>query len=215
MNTDELGRAGTVLLLMTVWVVAQSNSPTSQREQSSAERDYSGMLAHIQQGDMNVDFKAFRIAGAQKSGRHASAIEAGERVQFRNLMASGETADALASANRALDRNYASLIAHFDAMTACQVLGKTSEAADHERVLNALLDSIRLSGDGNGPETAYYVVTTQEEYIFLGRVLHLKATSQALVMQNGHAFDRLSVVDANTRTEQYVWFNADYDFSGL
>ena len=150
--------------------------------------EYAEMLGRVQQGDMTVDFRAFRVAGALKSGPQASKLETEERAAFRNLAASGDWAGALNSAKRALDRNYASPIGHYDAMAACQALGRTDEAAAHEKILNALLDSIRQSGDGQSPETAYFVVTVQEEYIFLNRVLHVRATSQTWVR------DRKSVV---------------------
>jgi len=41
----------------------------------------------------------------------------------------------------------------------------------HERVLNALVDSIQRSGDGAAPETAWHVVSIPEEHLFLSRAL--------------------------------------------
>jgi hypothetical protein len=189
---------------------AQSVPPAPSAEQQKAEHEYSEMLARVQQGDMTVDFRAFRVAGAVKSGPLASSLEIAERAAFRNLAVSGDWMGALASAKRALDRNYASPVAHYDAMLACQKLQQADEAFTHEKILNALLDSILQSGDGKSPETAWFVVTTQEEYVFLGR-MGVVPKSQALVNKDGHAYDRVEVLDPRTKESHSVWFNTDMD----
>jgi thiol-disulfide isomerase/thioredoxin len=194
------------------YLQAQSSTNAPSAEQQKAESDYSAMLARVRQGDMSVDFRAFRSAGAQKSGPHASIVELGERQAFVKLAVAGDWAGAFTSAKQALQRNFASPIAHYDAMIACAKLQQTDEAASHEKILNALLDSIRQSGDGKSAETAYFVVTGREEYIFLARVLHLRPRSQSLVGKNGHFYDCLHVVDPATNQNQNVWFNADFDF---
>ncbi|MGA7217772.1 MAG: hypothetical protein WBX38_05635 [Candidatus Sulfotelmatobacter sp.] len=108
-----------------------------------------------------------------------------------------------------LDLDYASTVAHFDAMMACRALKNEDDAAKHEKVLNALLDSIAKDGDGKTSETSYLAVTTQEEYIFMVLRLNVKASEQSLVTQNGHSYDRLKVFDPKANTTQYLWFNAD------
>ena len=202
-------------LLLGVQVRAQNGPTPPSAEQQKAESDYAAMLARVQQGDMSIDFRAFRSAGAQKSGRRASLIEIGERNAFGKLAAAGDWAGALASAKQALDRDYASPVAHYNAMIACTRLQQADEAASHEKILNVLLDSIRQSGDGKSAETAYFVVTDQEERILLARVLRLNEKSQSLVVKGGHHFDCLHVVDPATNQPQDVWFNADFDFGAL
>ena len=173
--------------------------------------DYAELLARVQQGGAAVDFRAFRIAGALRAGSHRSMLETGERATFKKLMAAGDFTGALDAAKQALARNYASPLGHFDAMTAYQALGMQEEAAAHGKILSALLDSIGKSGDGKGPETAYFVVTTQEEYIFLSKILGRKAASQSWLRKDGHFYDRLELQDLNTNQIEYVWFNVDLD----
>src|SRR6202046_2280753 len=192
-------------------IPAQSVPSSQGADQSQSNDEYADMLTRLRNGDMFMDLRAFRVAEALKSGPHASKLETEERAAFRNIAASGDWTGALNSAKRALERNYASPIAQYDAMAAYQALGKTVEAAAHEKILNALLDSIRQFGDGKSPETAYLVVTVQEEYIFLNRVLHARATSQTWGRKGGHFYDRLSVLDSTTDQIQYLWFNADFD----
>ena len=94
-------------------------------------------------------------------------------------------------------------------MMACRALRKTDEAAQHEKILNALLDSVAASGDGKTAETSYFAATTQEEYIFLALRLNVKPKGESLITNNGHFYDRLEVVDPKTNLTRYVWFNAD------
>jgi len=77
-------------LLACSYLEAQTapNAPTA--EQQKAESEYAAMLVRVQQGDMSIDFRAFRVAGAQRSGPHWSALETAERSAFRNLSASGD-----------------------------------------------------------------------------------------------------------------------------
>jgi TonB family protein len=180
-------------------------------DQLKPNDQYAGMLARVLQGGTTVDLRAFRIAGALRSRPNASHAEQAEHATFSNLLTNGDFQGALESANRALDRNYASLIGHSDAMIACQALQKTEEAAMHERLLNALIGSIQKSGDGMGPQSAWFVVTVPEEYLFLSRVLRVTRRSQSLVHQDGHAYDRLEVIDPRTNQTRYLWFNTDVD----
>jgi hypothetical protein len=179
----------------------------------SAADDYLELLHRVQQGDMSVDFHAFRIAGAIVAGPHFSARETIERNTFKRFMAASNPQGALDSSDRMLDLDYASTVAHFDAMMACRALKNEDDAAKHEKVLNALLNSIAKGGDGKTPETSYLAVTTQEEYIFMALRLNVKASEQSLVTQYGHSYDRLKVFDPKTNTRQYLWFNADLQMS--
>jgi hypothetical protein len=199
------------LVLGACLVAVDDSAPSAANptDQPKPNEEYANMVARVLQGDTSVDFRTFRIAGALRSGPHASRAEQAERAAFDNLLTYGNFQGALDSANRALDRNYASLMGHFDAMIACQALQKTEEAALHERLLNALIESIRTSGDGAGPQTAWFVVTIPEEYLFLNRVLGVTRKSQSLVNQGGHSYDRLEVIDSKTNETRYVWFNTD------
>jgi hypothetical protein len=61
------------------------------------------------------------------------------------------------------------------------------------------------------PDTAWFVVNTQEEYVFIARALNLKAKSRGLVQKDGHYFDLIEVVDPAAGQSQSVWFNTDID----
>jgi hypothetical protein len=193
------------------------------------------MLACIQHGDMTVDLGAFRIAGALRAaspvssglagGRSASEREMQDHQEFTRLFGLGDFEAAFASASRALERNYASLVAHFDAMIACKSLHRNDEAILHEKLVNALADSIRISGDGKTPRTAWQVVTAPEEYVFVSSILGLRrsgpfaagwapeasaAPKRRYLSEKGHAYDALKVMGPDS-AQTDVWFNVDIE----
>jgi hypothetical protein len=172
---------------------------------------YAATLKRVLADDPSVDYREFRIAGALASGPDEGKRQTFDRAAFRQKQQVGDNQGALEVATKALERNYASVVNHLDAMYAYQNLNDAEASAKHEKVLNAMLESIRNSGDGKGPDTAWFVVNTQEEYVFIARVLKLKAKAQALVEKEGHWFDRIEVVDPATGQSQFVFFNTDID----
>ncbi len=178
---------------------------------ASPKQEYEGLLKRVLAGDTSVDYQEFRIAGALASGRDEGKRQTIDRAAFRQKQQAGDNQGALDIATQALDRNYASVVNHLDAMFAYANLNNAEEAAKHEKTLDALLESIGKSGDGKGPDTAWFVVNTQEEYVFIARVLKLKAKAQAMVQKGRHYFDRIEVFDPATGQSGAVWFNTDID----
>jgi hypothetical protein len=219
MKVSAIIAASALALVPSAGAFAQSNPAPSiplvppSADQPSVSATYAALLKRLQQGDMTVNFRSFRLAGALMTGQDASMKEQAESRNFKRLLDAGSTQEALDAANQAIDRNYASLSAHLNALTACNKLNRPAEAALHRRIINALLDSIQRSGDGKSSETAWFVVTISEEYVFLGARLSLQRTKQSLVRKDGHAYDQLEVLDPKTNEKQNVWFNTDVDLA--
>jgi hypothetical protein len=225
------------MLFVASHMAAQSDTTVASTERQKAEREYAETLRRVRHGDMSVDFRAFRIAGASMVSslppglagpRSVSAREIQDHQEFTRLLGFGDFEAAFASVNRSLERNYASLVAHFDAMVACQALHRKDQVALHQAFVDALADSIRMSGDGKTPATAWEVVTTPEEYLFLSSIAGFKRTgpfadgwvpaastapSQGhyFLAEKGHAYEAVQVAEPGSTTTQYVWFNIDFD----
>jgi hypothetical protein len=194
-----------VLIVLALQLNSQTTSSPAQ------DLDYGTLLTRLKQGDTNIDLPAFRTTTALKLGSAYAALEFRTHSQAMKFFTSGNYQAALELANQTLDRNYASLYGHSDARLACQKLGNAAEAALHEKLLNALADSIMRSGDGKSLETAWFVVDVPEEYFLVGSVLQLQAKSQSLVNKNGHAYDNVVAVDPTTNQSFSLWFNTDVD----
>lgn len=203
-----LWQVGTCALVLIASTTAQTTAEPSSVHSKAAE-EYEQLLARVQKGDLSIDLNAFRRDGAIVAGSKIGFVETGDRNTFKQSMEVSNFQLALDSSNRLLAVDYASEVGHYDAMMASRALQKTDEAVQHEKIMNALLDSVAASGDGKTAETAYFAATTQEEYIFMALRLKVKAKKQGLVAKNGHFWDCLDVVDLTTGQPQTVWFNAD------
>jgi hypothetical protein len=178
---------------------------------SERQSEYAALLARVQQGDMSVDFRTFRISASLSVGRHSARQEFADDGAARQLLAVGDFPGALDAASRTLEHNYTSLFGHLNALVASQKLNKIEEASVHERLLKALTDSILKSGDGKSMDTAWFVVSVAEEYFLLRQVLRVRQSKQSLVTKNGHAYDDIDVVDPQTQESRSLWFNTDVD----
>jgi hypothetical protein len=155
-----------------------------------------------------VDWRAFRLAamvgGSGEFDWHPV------RNQVMQDLDAGKEEAALAAAQQIIAHNMANPEGHVLAMMVLRKMGK-DESADKERtIVSAIVASILDSGDGKSAKTAWFTVDPSEEYFVINVVLGLQPKGQALVQQDGHAFDKMTVVD-DKGTELTLWFNTDTD----
>lgn len=99
--------------------------------------------------------------------------------------------------------------AHYLAAVALTELGRSHEARAHIAWYKGLVESVLATGDGHSPETAWVVISPQEEYSIL-QALQVKLVQQRLL--DGH-IDAMTVeADAGTRT---LYFNPEPHFRRL
>jgi len=119
--------------------------------------------------------------------------------------------EALKNAEAVLESNYVNMDAHFVALVANREMGALDKAQFHRTVFHGLIDSIRSSGDGKSPETAWVVINVHEEYVVL-RVLGFRPRGQSLIQKDGHSYDVMKVKNTEDGTEQTFYFNVDIPF---
>ncbi len=71
-----------------------------------------------------------------------------------------------------------------------------------------LLDSIQNGGDGKTAQTAFVVMSVDEEYTLL-RFLGYQMQSQGLEKTEGHTFDVLTVINPKNQETRKLYFNID------
>jgi hypothetical protein len=173
-----------------------------------AQAKYDALKAKIQSGDINIDWRDIRLDAvvADVDGDFDWHQSNTEGVAAFNA---GDYAKTLQKAQEILQHNIANGDGHFLAMVALKHLGKPDEAAKEKLIIDKIQQSILSSGDGKTADTAYFTVSTSEEYFVL-RVLGLTPKSQALVKNGAHSFDEMTVVDKDGK-ESTLWFNTDTD----
>jgi hypothetical protein len=178
---------------------------------SDQPSEYATLLASLKAGNTSIDYTRLRLSYMDSPERKAAKDTSNsEKAMFEELDKKGYPA-ALKDAEAVLESDYVNIDAHFVALVANQEMGAMDKAEFHRTVFRGLINSIRNSGDGKSPETAWVVITVHEEYVIL-RVLGFRPSQQSLLSQNGHSYDVMKVKNAEDGTEQTFYFNVDIPF---
>lgn len=197
-------RLGTSLLCCVIGVTA---ALAQIDDRDVATKKYEAYKTRVLAGDLNIDWRDFRLAaalGEVSQGFNWFPVQ----KQFVDDLAAGRYEKALAEAQTDIDHNMAYGEGHLFAMTALQKMGRNEEAKEQEAILNAIGKSIMESGDGSSAETAWFTVAPSETVFFMTEALGAQIKGQELVHVNGHAYDKLTVLDRQGKS-RVVWFNTD------
>jgi hypothetical protein len=116
--------------------------------------------------------------------------------------------EVLKIADSVLAKNFVEINAHMAAQIAHQELGNADRAQFHKFMADGLLKSIKGNGDGKSVDTAFEVISINEEYGLI-RSLGVRPIKQALVENKGRSYDGIAVVDPQTSRESVIYFNID------
>jgi hypothetical protein len=173
---------------------------------------YEQLLARAKTGETGVDYQALRFAYAAKPEFNPYGLSGADHrnAMFKAYQA-GDCATAVTEATALLDVNFVNMDGHIVSDMCNSRLGKDAERAREHAIAAGLIHSILDSGDGKTQQTAYTVISVDEEYSIL-RVLGLRPGRQSLIEGDGHKFDRLDAVKPDGQT-QAVFFNIDRVFA--
>lgn len=188
-----------VISVSVVWAQMDDRDVTTKK--------YEAYKTRVMAGDLDIDWRDFRLAAAL--GQVSQGFDWWtEHKQFVDDLEAGRYEKALAEAQTDIDHNMAFGEGHLLAMTVLQKMGRNEEAKKHEAILNAIGKSIMESGDGGSAETAWFTVFPSETVFFMTEALGAQIEGQELVHVNGHAYDKLTVLDRQGK-RRIVWFNTD------
>ena len=176
---------------------------------------YETLLAKVLTGDLTIDFAAFRMAYTRSKDYvfPGTFLSRRDVFDFEALILKEKNyTKALKIAEKALAKNFADINAHFIAGLAFMVTGN-EKALYHRTLFKKLLESIENSGSGKTLETAYVVISVQEEYALLDNQGY-EVESQALIRQENHWYDLLSVINQRTKEKAEFYFQIDVLFFG-
>lgn len=198
-----------------VGVVAQEPTPDKPTQAADTTKSaYEALLERVKKGDQSVDFKELRFAFTETSKYSPYGGDREKRKTMVGALNDKQYDKALAAANAILDSNYLDMMANFAAYVSNRELSNSERATYHRFVFDGLLNSIKNSGDGKTPETAFVVISTDEEYV-LFNFLGLRVQSQSLEKVNGHSFDKMTALDPKTDKTTVYYFNVDKPLAWL
>ncbi|MFC0410001.1 DUF4919 domain-containing protein [Roseomonas elaeocarpi] len=173
---------------------------------------YEDLLRAAKQDPARADYTALRMAYAAGPSYDPMAGSPRNQAEVSRALVAQDWTGALAQAEAQLDQFWLDGEMHLLAVLAAERLGNKEVAERHAVAGAGLIRSVLRSGSGVSPASAFTVINIGEEYTLL-KTMKLQRTRQALIRENGHAYDQLTAVSADGRTAQ-VYFNVDLLFAG-
>lgn len=168
--------------------------------------DYYTLLDSIK-NQTSQDFFNLRMAYTKTSDYSPDDSRMGDLYdRITALIDSSAFPEAISLADSILEYKYVDELVHLYLGYIYLQTGDTIRSDYHYDCYDGLLNSMDESGDGRSPKTAYIVIETREEYVFLDWY-DLEATSQSLVHQDGYPFDLLKAHDPARDKDYDVYFN--------
>ncbi len=171
---------------------------------------YAELVKKAQAGDSSVDFRALRLACAD--AKKCDATDRDDLVAMRKASQAKDYKKAAKLAEKSIERGFPNIEAHATAAEAYKALKETDKAEFHHAITGALIRSIMKTGDGKTKETAFEVISVDEEHIVLN-VLGLPVFGrQSLISGKPHSYDLIEVDAPNGGGKVSVYFNIDAFF---
>lgn len=186
-------------------------------EEQESTKAYNDLLKSIRNGDRTVDFTLLRYLYAFSSffdpyGFSGSSQEVpGQRLwgQIADLMDRRKWKEAAELCDALIEKEFIDMDLHLLSAIAQKELGRIEQELYHRYVYGRLFSSVRQSGDGRSPESAFVVVRLREEYMILGTLKGFLPVSQSIVTKGSHHYDRFELRHQETGTTEQVYFNID------
>ncbi|HMJ24808.1 MAG TPA: DUF4919 domain-containing protein [Pyrinomonadaceae bacterium] len=205
---------GLIFVLSAAIALASSQEQPKKVSQDPSKTSYAALLERAKKNDTTVDFKELRLAYTETPEYSPYGGDRDARQKMFASLRAKEYEQALEPAEKILGKNFVELNAHFVAYVANRELARADKAAFHKFMFDGLMKSITGSGDGKTAETAFVVISTDEEYV-LFNFLGLRPMGQSLINQNGHSYDRMTANDPKTNDPVVYFFNIDRPFNWL
>lgn len=137
------------------------------------------------------------------------------RDKMTSAMVNKDYDSAVKYAECALKLNYLNIEAHMVIHEAQFALKNHGQANKHREFADALLNSVLKSGDGLKPDTAYKVISIQEEYMVIGS-MGAHTVKQVLVNGGtGSFFDVHEIVRPNSDVKETIYFDISIAYRTL
>lgn len=174
---------------------------------------YDALLSQLKGGFTDIDYGQLRTAYAASAGYDPYYRGGDDEKQLTSALKTSDCPKVVSTANRILDANFTNITAHVLAASCARKLNDDSSAQYHRKVAQGLLASIARSGDGQSAQTAYVVISVDEEYAFLSTGGY-RIKGQSLLQYGQHECDAIDVVDGSG-TQKTIYFNVDRPWAWL
>jgi hypothetical protein len=201
-----------LILLGLGLVLALSSASTYSKQ--DPKPSYESLLERVRKSDPAADFTALRLAYADAPPKDAGETDPDASRSMYSAMREKNYGKAIEYAEKIMKGKFVDINAHLVASAAYKEKGNAEKEKFHRYVFEGLIKSILDSGDGKSQETAFTVISTEEEYVVL-RVYGLMPGTQSLLSGKGHYYDRLDATNPKTNEKVTLYFNIDRPYGAL
>lgn len=153
--------------------------------------------------------RKLRLAYAASAAYNPYASQVGEsRKRSSELLDKEDFAGAIVEAAKGLEHDRYNIQLLMTRAAAYRAAGDIAQADETRGRWMALMDSILESGDGRSFETAFQVISVDEEYAVL-RIFRLEMENQRLIDHEGHQYDVLEARAPKSGDTLTIYFNID------
>ncbi|HKK21097.1 MAG TPA: DUF4919 domain-containing protein [candidate division Zixibacteria bacterium] len=205
----------TVLGLITSSVAVSAADAASSLQDSEDSPNFKDLWKQVEQADTSVDFTALRMAYTRTSEYDPYDSQRQDlRSDMDAAFNSNDFSTAAELANKLIKRDPLQTDAYIVLDVSYEQMGDTAKSRFHHFVANGLIHSVLSSGNGLSRDSAFRVISTDEEYIILN-FLGVDLLRQALVEEKDHSYDVMTVKDASIDSTFDLYFNIDIQMNAL
>lgn len=172
---------------------------------------FTTMYEAAKQDPTNADFGELRQAWieSQEAEEVPEAQDQAEALQ--SAMDASDHATVARLAAEMIELEPISIRLHLLAATAFELSGNVPTSETHKEIARGLIRSILESGDGQSFETAFHVVSVEEEYAIIS-LFGGEPKAQSLQQHEGHAYDVITIESEDGSETGEIFFNVDQLF---
>jgi hypothetical protein len=198
-----------LLFVFLLFAAAAFHGQSTSLTQSAKTADaYETLLAKLTGGDTKIDYTSLRLAYSRSKDANPYGADHDARRLMNEAVIEKRCDEAMKMADALLASIYVSADAHVAKSTCYRAAGDNGKADFHKAIYLGLINSILAKGDGNSTETAYTVITIEEEYAVM-KALGYTAWEQTFVRQGEHTFNVVSGTDDRSKSSAKFYFNVD------
>lgn len=183
-----------------------NNQDTRVLNYDKSDKEYISLVAKVKSGqaqasDYDMLIRIFPLSSFYKP---KSDSEQSAKLMSQSYMENQQWQLCLNVNNALLDINYTSLTGHYGAAVCAAELSNIVLGKYHNSVLDNFIEAIWRTGNGQSPETPFYIISVNDLYAFI-QLHQLVAVGQSLTYVNELPIQAIKVQNpANNRT--FTWY---------
>jgi len=169
---------------------------------------FTTMYEAAKQDPTSADFGELRHAWIESEEAEGVPEAHDQAEALQSAMDASDHATVASLATEMIRVEPISIRLHLLAATAFELSGNLPSSETHKEIARGLIRSILESGDGQSFETAFHVVSVEEEYAIIS-LFGGEPKEQSLQEHEGHAYDVVTIESEDGSETGEIFFNID------